>query len=276
MNNYTFYHLLLYSIKNNIFDEFLISKKIHEELQNLDLKLTNWNDFFDDLLTMSQPSKFFNFLKSFDLLKYHFKEIEDLIVPDKHDGTAYQHTMNLLDNVNINSTTVLTYERVLLLKYGLLFHDFGKGLTDKTKHPSHFGHAELGVVPISNFCNRFNLLNEYEHFGLLCSTLHMKFKVMDQMKKGKLFKLIICCSKTLINNVYLVSYYDSIIRSEISKQNIYKYFVWVRHIMDTVIKIDEEENLSYYVNNNSNLKDNLNKKIHKFIKQIAKIKQPEY
>lgn len=91
---------------------------------------------FRKALNTSMPSTFFNVLKNADVLDIHFKEIYDLIgaiQPIVHhpEGDSYNHTMLALDN-----STKLTND--LMIRYSVLVHDLGKGLTPESMYPHHF------------------------------------------------------------------------------------------------------------------------------------------
>ena len=91
---------------------------------------------FRKALNTSKPSTFFNVLRDADILDVHFKEIYNLIgslQPIKHhpEGDSYNHTMLALDN-----SVELTND--LIVRYSVLVHDLGKGLTPKEMYPHHY------------------------------------------------------------------------------------------------------------------------------------------
>lgn len=95
---------------------------------------------FRKALASNNPSRFFNVLKEADVLDTHFKEIYDLIgsiQPLKYhpEGDSYNHTMLAVQN-----SVKLTDD--LLIRYAVLVHDLGKGLTPKEMYPHHHGHSE--------------------------------------------------------------------------------------------------------------------------------------
>lgn len=91
---------------------------------------------FRKALRTSKPSIFFNVLKEADILDVHFEEIYNLIgaeQPIKHhpEGDSYNHTMFALDN-----SVQLTED--LMVRYSVLVHDLGKGLTPSKMYPHHY------------------------------------------------------------------------------------------------------------------------------------------
>ena len=120
------------------------------------------------------PDKFFRELDG--LLDVHFPEIEALKVPDRHDGDAFNHTMSCLYR-----------GRNLYERFSLLVHDLGKGLSEHPPvHNSHDKHTHL----VYNLGERPRLPNKLVAFGATVMATHMKLKHLDEMRPGKLFKLI--------------------------------------------------------------------------------------
>ena len=127
---------------------------------------------FRKALGAKKPSIFFNVLKEAGVLDVHFKEIYDLIgslqpLEYHPEGDSYNHTMIAVDN-----SAELTDD--LLIRYGVLVHDLGKGLTPKEMYPHHHGHAEKGVVPVRNLSNRIGVPTSWKKAGITSSREHMR------------------------------------------------------------------------------------------------------
>lgn len=127
---------------------------------------------FRKALASNNPSRFFNVLKEADVLDIHFKEIYDLIgsiQPLKYhpEGDSYNHTMLAVQN-----SVKLTND--LLIRYAVLVHDLGKGLTPKEMYPHHHGHAEKGVEPVRNLSNRIGVPTIWKKAGIISSKEHMR------------------------------------------------------------------------------------------------------
>lgn len=127
---------------------------------------------FRKALASNNPSRFFNVLKESDVLDTHFKEIYDLIgsiQPLKYhpEGDSYNHTMLAVQN-----SVKLTDD--LLIRYAVLVHDLGKGLTPKEMYPHHHGHAEKGVEPVRNLSNRIGVPTIWKKAGVISSKEHMR------------------------------------------------------------------------------------------------------
>jgi tRNA nucleotidyltransferase (CCA-adding enzyme) len=147
------------------------------------------------------PSRFFDFLKEVDLLDVHFPEISALNVPDKHDGTAYRHVMNLLDRAQGRFP--------LKIMYGLLMHDLGKGVTPADQHPSHHQHEILGEPLAKKFGKRLQMDSNLINFGARCSLYHLVMRKVQEMKPGKVLKYF---GMNDSEDLSLVSYLDAVYR----------------------------------------------------------------
>lgn len=184
---------LIYSIKDTLLN--LPGERVNLELQKV--------------LSLDKPSRFFSELFDIGVLDLHFQEISNINVPDKHDGTALNHTL-----------TVMDYGETPLERFCLLVHDLGKGLTPKESHPSHYKHDSLGIEPIESLCERIKIPNLYKNSGILCAKFHMKMKNLPVMRKGKALRFILDLGDDfdLVKNV---SYIDSAYRegSDLEKES---------------------------------------------------------
>jgi len=158
-----------------------------------------WNETIKALNTAS-PSKYFRALHETRCLGHWFKELDALHVPDKHDGTAFDHTMKVMD-----------HGRTPLERFGLLVHDLGKGLTPAENHPSHHGHDQLGVQAVNDLCDRLKVPNEYRNMGVLCARDHMRCKRATEMRPGKFFRMCVDTG-TYFDDLMHVSRIDSSFR----------------------------------------------------------------
>lgn len=121
--------------------EFSVDKKTIEMMNSLKSELSTLSKErvfveFRKALNTSKPSIFFNVLKDANILDVHFKEIYNLIgslQPIEHhpEGDSYNHTMLALDNS-------AKYTNDLQIRYSVLVHDLGKGLTPKSMYPHHY------------------------------------------------------------------------------------------------------------------------------------------
>jgi tRNA nucleotidyltransferase (CCA-adding enzyme) len=160
-----------------------------------------WQETLKALETPA-PQRYFEILNRVECLHQFFPELQALHVEDKHDGTAFKHTM-----------TVLPHGKNLLQRFGLLVHDFGKGRTPVEKHPSHSDHDQLGVELVNEMCDRLRIPNSYRDFGIACAREHMRVKRALQMRPGTFLRWVLQ-NERIIKQLNEVSYIDSAYREE--------------------------------------------------------------
>ena len=143
---------------------------------------------FRRALETDKPSIFFNVLRQAKVLDVHFKEIYDLIgalQPKKYhpEGDSYNHTMLALDN----SAKITNNVR---LRFCVLVHDLGKGITPKEMYPHHYNHEKNGVEPLRELSNRLGVPNIWKKSALTSVREHMKGRNIpqnDNSKKSKFY-----------------------------------------------------------------------------------------
>lgn len=142
-------------------------------------------------LTSSHPGQFFRVLADADLLTAIFPDVAALIgktqpVKWHPEGDAFEHTMLVLDAVKPD----------LMVRFGALCHDLGKGTTPVEKLPKHIGHDRAGVTVIQEWRERTSSklvpVKMFE-FAEEVAKLHMSLPVMR--KAGKLVDIIMSLNK---------------------------------------------------------------------------------
>ena len=138
---------------------------------------------FTEALSSSKPSVFFEVLKKADVLEVHFKEIADLIgsiQPIKYhpEGDSYAHTMQALD-------ISAKYTKNLCIRFSVLVHDLGKGITPKEEYPHHYGHDRKGVPLVATLGNRIGIPQKWITCGKTAAKLHMKAGIFFKMTAKK-------------------------------------------------------------------------------------------
>jgi tRNA nucleotidyltransferase (CCA-adding enzyme) len=134
----------------------------------------------EKVLECERADLFFRTLAECGVLHVVFPEVAALNVPDRHDGTAFEHTMRAV------AAACLPHE-----KFGCLVHDFGKGQTPAEEHPRHLKHESLGVDVVSSFCKRLRVPNELRDFGVVCCEHHMVARKLVEMKSGKVVRFVL-------------------------------------------------------------------------------------
>jgi tRNA nucleotidyltransferase (CCA-adding enzyme) len=200
-----------------------------DELESLSPERV-WKETLKALGT-ERPSGYFKILKVLNVLDVWFPELQDLDVPDKHDGTAFHHTMTVLDGPK---------KAPSLLRFGLLVHDLGKGRTPKENHPSHHGHDELGLVAVESLCKRLKVPARYRKIGWLSCKHHMRLKRTDEMRPGTFIKLVLEDLKDDWSLIAAVSFYDSYSRFGADKNKEYDRYIAQNIRAGRVLEVAQE------------------------------------
>lgn len=134
-------------------------------------------------LKEDEPSIFFNVLRQANVLDVYFKEIYDLIgveqlVKYHPEGDVYNHTMLALDNAS-----KLTKDTAI--RFAVLVHDIGKGITPKKMYPHHYGHDEKGVEVVQKFGVRIRAPRKWISYGKVASMEHMRGGIFYKMTSAK-------------------------------------------------------------------------------------------
>lgn len=165
-----------------------------------------WNELYKALITRN-PEIFIEVLRDCGALKTVLPEVDALYgVP----GPKRWHP-----EIDSGVHTCLTLARVScesedpMVRFAMLCHDLGKGLTPVEQWPHHPLHHELGVKPLRTLCHRIKVPAQYENFAykvvLYHSAMHHVYRhgaegivslldSLDAWRKGELIKpWVLCC-----------------------------------------------------------------------------------
>lgn len=156
----------------------------------------------------SKPSRMFEVLHTVGALSKLLPEVDKLIgipQPVMHhpEGDVWNHVMMALD--------LAAKEKASLeVRFSILMHDLGKGVTAPSEYPKHHGHEDSGVPLVDIVCDRFKvpatcrelaILSAGNHgvihsaMSLKASTIVSLFKNVDVYRKpARFFELLDVCS----------------------------------------------------------------------------------
>ena len=135
-----------------------------------------------------RSSRFFLELKNCGALKSVFPEVDRLFgVPqvEKYHPEVDTgiHTLMSLDAVEKISENAM-------VKFAVLVHDLGKGLTPKGELPRHRGHERRGLKPIKKLCERLGVPAQYREFALKVCEFHLHCHMIKQLKPSTVLKVL--------------------------------------------------------------------------------------
>jgi tRNA nucleotidyltransferase/poly(A) polymerase len=150
--------------------------------------------FFQELvkaLHCQKPSVFFRVLQAAALLDIVFPELFALCgktQPQEFhpEGDAFEHSMNLLDEVAAAGQSVL-------VRFAALIHDIGKGVTLVKDLPHHYGHEVKGVAVFKAWARRMTFPRTWQQAAEFIIQEHMRAPRLT--KPGKIVELLLSAEK---------------------------------------------------------------------------------
>ncbi len=157
-------------------------------------------------LATDAPEEFFLILRKCGALARIFPELDKLWgVPQKPEyhpeiDTGVHIMMALQQSVKITKST--------LVRFAVLCHDLGKGITPEADLPSHRGHEERGVKLVQGWCNRYKVPNDYRDLAVKVARYHLHAHRVFEMRAEtivKLFQSLDAFRKPTILEDYIMS-----------------------------------------------------------------------
>ncbi len=129
-------------------------------------------------LGSQSPERFFTVLRDCGALAELLPEVEQLFgvpQPEKYHPEIDTGVHTLMC---VEAAARLTEDTVV--RYAVLLHDLGKGVTDPAGWPSHHGHEELGVPLVKNVNQRLGAPNEFAQTAeLVCKYHTLQHRVLS-------------------------------------------------------------------------------------------------
>ena len=92
------------------------------------------------------------------------------------------HTMMVLEQaVKLSAKTCV--------RFASLCHDFGKGLTEEDKLPSHRGHEKTGLPLVEQVCQRLKIPNDCKRLALKVCEFHLHCHKAFELNTSTILKL---------------------------------------------------------------------------------------
>lgn len=171
-----------------------LMKELKKELDTLSAERVFYE--LRKALSYDNPSIFFRELRKAGILDVHFIELYKLIgslQPEKYhpEGDAFEHTMLALDRCSRLTSDIK-------IRFAVLVHDLGKGVTPTEEYPHHINHDINGVQEVVNLSNRLKLPNDWSDYGKVAAREHMRAGIFNRMTLNKQVDFIERISKTKI------------------------------------------------------------------------------
>ena len=139
-------------------------------------------------LKATTPAAFITVLKDCGALDIILPEINRLFgvpQPEKHHpeiDTGLHILLSLEQAVKLSPDP--------MIRYAVLVHDVGKGITDPAKWPSHVGHEKMGRGLLDNINKRLKVPNDYAALAAMVCEHHTKMHRALELKPSSILNLL--------------------------------------------------------------------------------------
>jgi tRNA nucleotidyltransferase (CCA-adding enzyme) len=155
-------------------------------------------------LSEQTPSAFFYTLKACNALVRIFPEIACLFgvpQPEKYhpEIDTGVHTMLCLEQAVLLSAK-------LEVRFAVLVHDLGKGVTPKQQWPHHYSHEQLGLPVLEKLCQRLRVPNAFKSLAYLVMRYHTHCHKAFELRASTLTETLDALSAFKKDNTLLADF----------------------------------------------------------------------
>lgn len=136
------------------------------------------------------PARYFRVLRDCGALARWFPEVDALFGVPQPERWHPEIDTGVHVLIALDQATRLSPDP--LVRFAVLVHDLGKGLTPKEKLPHHPGHEAAGVPLVDRLCERLKAPAAYRDLGRLTACYHLHVHRVDELKAKT---LVDCFSK---------------------------------------------------------------------------------
>ena len=134
------------------------------------------------------PAEFIRTLRECEALRVILPEVDRLFGVPQPEKYHPEIDTGLHILLSMEQASKLSDDPVV--RYATMIHDVGKGITDKSKWPSHFHHEQLGLKLQMAITKRIKVPNEYSQLAALVCEHHTKLHRVMQLKSNTLLELL--------------------------------------------------------------------------------------
>ena len=146
-----------------------------------------WQEF-QSALDTDTPHHFIEVLRNCGALKYILPEVDNLFgvpQPEKHHPEIDSGLHTLLALKRCAELTPNTD-----IRFAVLVHDVGKGLTDSDQWPRHIGHEQSGARLVQELCKRLRVPNKFSRLAINVCRHHLLMHQLEQLRPITVLKLL--------------------------------------------------------------------------------------
>lgn len=142
----------------------------------------------DRALCERSPDIYIQVLRDCGALQILLPEVEKLFgIPQRADyhpevDTGIHTLMSLQQAVKLSNSGKI--------RFSVLVHDLGKGITPDNVLPSHKGHEARGLPLVKDVCDRFKVPNEYRQLAMVVTEFHLLCHKAFELRPETILKLL--------------------------------------------------------------------------------------
>ncbi|MGI9288613.1 MAG: multifunctional CCA addition/repair protein [Pseudomonadales bacterium] len=145
-----------------------------------------WQECAKGLAT-PMPQRFITALRGCDALRIIFPEVDRLFgVPQP---PKYHPEIDTGEHVLLALQQAAELQTSTAVRFAVLLHDLGKGITPAEDLPNHHGHEKLGCPLVEEVCSRLRAPKEYRSLALKVCEWHLHSHRALQLKPATVLKL---------------------------------------------------------------------------------------
>ncbi len=139
-------------------------------------------------LSEGSPRTYIEVLRECGALEVLFPELEKLFgVPQRADYHPEIDTgIHLL--LSMDQATKLSKDP--MVRFAVMMHDLGKGITPEHILPRHMGHEEAGVPLVEAFCQRLRVPNRFRKLAVVVTRYHLLCHKIDTLRPATVLKVL--------------------------------------------------------------------------------------
>ena len=139
-------------------------------------------------LKADTPAEFIKTLRDCGALKIILPEVDALFGVPQPVKYHPEIDTGLHILLSLEQAALLTPDPII--RYAVLVHDVGKGITDPEKWPSHSGHEKMGVGLLKTINTRLKVPNEYAQLAAVVCEYHTLLHRVTELSPATLLLLL--------------------------------------------------------------------------------------
>jgi len=188
------------------------------------------------------PRTYIEVLRQCNALKVLFPELERLF------GVAQRADYHPEIDTGIHVLMALDQATALdndtAIRFAVLVHDLGKGITPKDVLPKHTGHEERGVQLVNDLCDRLKVPNRYRDLAVSVSRYHLLCHKAPTLRPKTILKILngVGALRQPEKLAQFIRCCESDARGRLGFENsTYESGIWLTKVFNAIQTIDNQE-----------------------------------